>query len=362
MPSDVLSWSRGTLQRLYHCPACQAPVRGAAAWARQDDYRLMPDQWHIHRCNSCGSIYLNPRPDALSLSAAYTDYLTHEIAGDEKIFVSNSLQWALVRDYLKWRFGLKIQLRSTFGGRWLFRLFEPWRLKLDRFGRNLTRKNFPEAGRVLDLGCGAGDFLLLARMMGWDAWGCDPDPEVVALCRSRGLNVQLGGAESLLASGVQFDAITLNQVIEHVLDPQSVVNYCFQLLKPGGMLWLGFPNPRALGCAVFGPAWAGLHPPYHVCLPTQSIVKHWLAGAGFERVRFKRRGAHTHANWRNSIKLAKGMRVVRPSGMRLRLGELLDNALATFTPNWAEETVAVAWKPVSGSEQRPIEVSKPDCF
>lgn len=344
MTDDALLWSRGALRCLDHCPACSAPARESAVWSRRDDSGLMPDVWHIHRCSSCKSIYLDPRPDARSLAAAYSDYLTHDIADDEKIFTSHSWQCALIRDYLKWRLGLRIQLRTIFGGRWLFTLIEPWRLKLDRFGRNLTKSRFAKAGRVLDVGCGAGDFLRLAGMMGWEAHGCDPDSTVVELCQSRGLNVRVGGIESFVDNDRKYDAITLNQVIEHVIDPQSILKNCYDLLEPGGMLWLGFPNPEALGCSVFGEAWAGLHPPYHLLLPTQSVMKRWLITAGFEQVSFRRRGSHARANWRKSVELARSMNIAPPSEIILKLSELLDNTLSTLSPRWGEETVVIARK------------------
>lgn len=338
------TWSRGELDCLHRCPACCGDASISAEWVRADDLGRMPDIWNIHRCGKCESIYLNPRPDVKSLPAAYSDYLTHEADGSEAVLTSDGFGWALVRDYLKWRFGLNTSLTTVYGGRWIFAIFEPWRLKLDRFGRNLTKSFFPNAGRMLDVGCGAGDFMRLAIKMGWEAQGCDPDPEVVAICRSRGLDVRLGGAESFACQG-EFDAITLNQVIEHVDLPGKVLRDCFNLLRPGGMLWLGFPNAAALGCSVFGEAWAGHHPPYHLCLPSQAIVQSWLATAGFERVTFLRRGPHARANWQKSSELAEAMNVDLPSRARLGLIRLVGDVLAVFTPRWGEETVVIAWKP-----------------
>lgn len=339
-------WSRGELQFLDRCSACGQPVNTASTFKRSDDSGLMPDDWLIHRCARCSSIYLNPRPDADSLPAAYIDYLTHDVAGIEQLFTSNAIQWTLVRGYLESRFGLHTGLRVAPAGRWLFSLFEPWRLKLDRFGRHLTRDRFPHAGRLLDIGCGAGDFLALARMMGWSATGCDPDEEVVAICRSRSFDVRHGGAETFLVDrSNSFDAITLNQVIEHVLDPRSLLHQCFDLLHPHGTVWIGCPNPSAIGAKAFGAAWAGLHPPYHICLPTQQILREWLQEAGFERIRFLRRGAHAKANWRRSAEVAAHLKIQIPTKPKQELGRVFTDVVSTLTPKWGEETVAIAWKP-----------------
>ena len=338
-------WSRGDLQSLGACPACTGRA-SRIVFERRDDEASMPDLWRMHACASCDSIYLDPRPDDASLPAAYEDYLTHEVREVEAALTDPGTQWALVRDYLAWRFGLRGG-PARFGGRVLFSLVEPWRLKLDRFGRHLFRSNFPNAGRLLDVGCGNGEFLLLARAMGWQAEGVEPDPKAAAICRDRNLDVVQGGIEALDDRAGEYDAITLNQVIEHVPDPRDVLARCRRLLKPGGMLWLGYPNPQALGIRVFGAGWCALHPPYHLCMPSQRVLRSWLDEAGFERVSIERRGSHARAHFRDSPPITQREGLRMPSNFARVLMRMACDALATLTPRWAEETVAIAWRPKS---------------
>lgn len=279
------------------------------------------------------------------MPAAYADYLTHDIVDTDQVFTNHRMKWGLVRGYLAWRFGLQTTLPAVSIGSPLFRLFEPWRLKLDRFGRHLTRTRFPQPGRLLDVGCGAGDFLRVAIAMGWSACGCDPDPKVVEMCRVRGLQVRQGSVESWRDQLDSFDVVTLNQVIEHLHEPQVLLCECLQLLRPGGMLWLAFPNARAIGARVFQSAWAGLHPPYHLCLPTQAVLRRWLLEIGYERVVFQRRGAHARANWQRSRELASRIQANFVGGWSSGLGRVSSDALATFSPRWSEETVVLAWRP-----------------
>lgn len=342
-----LRWSRGLLDALGRCAACGEVKASLRTYFLGDGAGLMPDRWSIHRCERCRSFYLDPRPDADSLPAAYLDYLTHNVGEVEPFFTSSAIGWALVRDYLSWRFGLRSNMKSMYGGRWLFRLVEPWRLKLDRFGRHLTRHEFPDPGRLLDVGCGNGDFLRLARAMGWQAEGCDPDPKVANLCCSRGFNVRTGGVETYSSEASAFDAVTLNQVIEHVLAPQELLAMCYRLLKPGGMLWLGFPNPEAMGARVFGAAWSGFHPPYHLCLPTRDVMYGWLKTVGFARIKFARRGAHAQANWRSSANVGRHEGIRVPSAPTRLITRVFADVVSTITPRWAEETVVIAWKPNS---------------
>jgi SAM-dependent methyltransferase len=341
-----ICWSRGRLQTLGHCPACLT-ARGAteAAYIRRDDDLTMPDDWQMHRCETCHSVYLDPRPTDDSLAAAYDNYLTHQAGNEEASLASEGLLWGLVRDYLRWRFGLETGVAAVPGGRLLFRLLPPLRQKLDRFGRHLTRQAFPEGGTLLDIGCGNGDFMLLARAMGWKVVGVEPDPKAAALCASRGLDVLNGGIEAMVATGKRFDAVTLSHVIEHVPAPRETLAHCLELLRPGGMIWLGLPNPAAVGSKLFGTAWAGLHPPYHLCLPGQAELEKWLAAAGFTDIRVLHRGVHARANWSRSREIGSQHGLRFPPVAVAIASRLLADALSTLTPRWSEETIIVARRP-----------------
>lgn len=104
--------------------------------------------------------------------------------------------------------------------------------------------------RVLDIGCGRGEFLELMRASGVPAIGVDLDAESVALCRSKGLEAEAADAFEWLASqpGHSFDGIFAAQVIEH-LPPAQVpvlVKLAAAKLKTGGVLALETPNPECL--------------------------------------------------------------------------------------------------------------------
>jgi len=108
---------------------------------------------------------------------------------------------------------------------------------------------FP-AGPVLDLGCGRGEFLELAREAKVEARGIDTDAGMVATCREAGLEVEQ--ADGLAYLGRQGDGtlggIFCAQVIEH-LPPEALialVRLAHQKLRPGGVLLCETPNPACL--------------------------------------------------------------------------------------------------------------------
>jgi SAM-dependent methyltransferase len=91
-------------------------------------------------------------------------------------------------------------------------------------------KHFQGCKRVLDIGCGRGEFLELLRDNGITAIGVDIDEDMAGYCRSKGLSVELSGGVEYLESldDKSLDGIFLDQVVEH-LEPA----YLMKLLSTG---------------------------------------------------------------------------------------------------------------------------------
>lgn len=105
------------------------------------------------------------------------------------------------------------------------------------------------AGRVLEVGCGRGQFLEVAQERGWQACGQEFAAETV-----QALTKRVPGAE--LAHGVfpeecpfpdeSFDLLHLNHVLEHFFDPLAALDRIRSLLKPGGLLYCEVPRQSNL--------------------------------------------------------------------------------------------------------------------
>ena len=342
------TWSRGALETVDHCPACGSGKRDARRYSRHDDAGIMPDIWHMVGCADCGSLYLDPRPDAESLPRAYQDYYTHQ-AEHEDVPDSGAggLLWSLIHGYLNWRFGMR-RTPSNKLGALVFSIIEPLRLKLDYYGRHLTRRRFPKPGRLLDVGCGNGAFLMRAREMGWDVTGCEPDAKAVAACHAQGLDVIQGDVFSPALDGHRFDVVTISHVLEHVADPRALLNRAHMLLRPGGVLWVAVPNPGSLGLRFFGAAWRGLHAPFHLCIPSQDQLMFLVRSAKFRALKIMRRGAHSRRLWSDSAVIARRERIGVLPRQVLNLVRSLTDFLSALTPHFADEAVIIAHKPETG--------------
>jgi SAM-dependent methyltransferase len=147
-------------------------------------------------------------------------------------------------------------------------------------------ERFGGTGRILDIGCGQGDFLHLAQQRGWAAYGSEFSPAAVALCRNRGLNVTAGDLAEADFGTDFFDVITAFEVLEHVNEPVKLLAQVRRLLRPGGLFYLTTPNFDALLRHAERAEFAMLGYPEHLCFYTPNSIKRLAHGGGFrvERV------------------------------------------------------------------------------
>ena len=337
-------WSRGSLEFLSKCPVCDNQKRPSGIYKRRDDENSSADLWTMWRCSNCGSLYLNPRPNAVSLPKAYFQYYTHDIEADEISgnLLSRSVQ-GFINGYLHQRFGISRHPNYK-SGAVIFSLIEPLRLKLNYYCRHLPKLHKNEHKLLLDIGCGNGAFLKRASEMCWATLGCEPDKKAVSACQAQGLKVIHGNAFHPALDSQQFDVITMSHVLEHVADPEQLLNRANQLLSPGGLLWIALPNPNSIGLRAFKAGWRGLHPPFHLIIPSQSALKKWLQKTDYIGIKFLRRGAQSSSLWRLSAEISTREGSAAITSWLVPVAKELSDLLATLTPLWGEETIIIARK------------------
>jgi 2-polyprenyl-3-methyl-5-hydroxy-6-metoxy-1,4-benzoquinol methylase len=106
-----------------------------------------------------------------------------------------------------------------------------------------------EGARILDVGCGSGEFAALAQRAGYDAVGIDiSEPSIrAAQTTHRGAEFRVADAETIASREPEsFDLVTLWDVLEHVVDPHAVTAACANALRKGGLLAIGTPNGESL--------------------------------------------------------------------------------------------------------------------
>jgi 2-polyprenyl-3-methyl-5-hydroxy-6-metoxy-1,4-benzoquinol methylase len=117
-----------------------------------------------------------------------------------------------------------------------------------RLGELPTMGVAPDA-RILDVGCGAGDFTAMAAQAGYDAVGLDIAEPTIRAARTLhpAAEYRVASIAEIAASEPgAYDLVTLWDVIEHVVDPHAIVAECAGALRSGGLLALGTPNGESL--------------------------------------------------------------------------------------------------------------------
>jgi 2-polyprenyl-3-methyl-5-hydroxy-6-metoxy-1,4-benzoquinol methylase len=140
-------------------------------------------------------------------------------------------------------------------------------------------------GTFLDVGCGTGEVLKVARRHGWDVAGAEPVAESARMAReAHGLDVR---AEMLEESGFperSFDVVGAFHVLEHMTDGLGFLQLIARWAKPGGHVVIEVPNWRSMHRRGAGPAWSGLRLREHIAYYTPATMAATMRRAGLEPV------------------------------------------------------------------------------
>lgn len=225
-------------------------------------------------------------PLAEDIREAYESYYTH--AQQDKDFTPESLSRRIVQliraGYLARTYDY-FQDRPTNAFKLLGLLAYLSPLRRASLDFSVMYLPFRPDSRLLEIGCGSGGMLKIMQDLGWLVEGIDFDPVAVESCRRKCLYVRLGSLEEQDYPANSFDAITMSHLIEHVPNPQALLEECFRLLKPNGYLSVVTPHSGAFGHRLFGASWFHLDPPRHLNLFAVNSLRRMAENAGFRRVK-----------------------------------------------------------------------------
>jgi 2-polyprenyl-3-methyl-5-hydroxy-6-metoxy-1,4-benzoquinol methylase len=209
-------------------------------------------------CSRCGLLFTNPRPTAEWFESFYRlhyrNYYESVVTPDEEY---------LATDWVRGR-----QRRNV---EWL---------------RGI---GLPSRGRLLDVGSAEGTFLRLFQdaFPGWEAEGVEPSADFAEFSRShyelkRVTTARLEDLDSWPAATM--DLISINHVLEHLLDPDWFFGAAGRMLKPGGHLFIDVPDAEGESHGI-----GNLHIA-HVYHFTMDTLGNFLEKHGFEAVSSRKGG------------------------------------------------------------------------
>lgn len=152
-----------------------------------------------------------------------------------------------------------------------------------------------DARRVLELGCGEGRFgALLKARQSVEVWGVETHPEAARAAGSRLDRVVSGDVNGIWAQLPEgrFDVVVLNDVLEHLADPDACLRQVAARLEPRGLVVSSIPNVRyfrVLWDLLFKAKWEyadhGVLDRTHLRFFTSDSIRQLYAQNGFEVVR-----------------------------------------------------------------------------
>ena len=213
---------------------------------------------HLCRCNACSFVFARNKPELKELEFYYSNYSYN-------------------KDYYVSDVTLK-RYQNILKG------FEPFR----------------KTNRLLDIGCGNGDFLMAAKEKGWDCTGVEFSPKAVEICKRKGLSVFEGGLKTVSEQLTEYDIITSFEVIEHINTPLEEIGLIRKHLRIGGLLYLTTPNFNSLMRKLLGNRYDAIVYPEHLGYFNPKSLAHLMKVSGLEKIAIKTTG-FSFSRFKNGI-------------------------------------------------------------
>ena len=137
-----------------------------------------------------------------------------------------------------------------------------------------------QPGRVLDVGCWTGSFLVAARERSWETVGIEPSRWAVERARARGVDVRHGELASQDLERGSFDLVVMCDVLEHLEDPNEALRTAAGLLRDGGAIFATVPDAGSRLARLMGRRWWSVLP-MHLHHFTRASVREMFTRNGF---------------------------------------------------------------------------------
>ena len=149
---------------------------------------------------------------------------------------------------------------------------------------NLIEK-YKNPGKILDIGCGLGLFLYLAKKRGWEASGIEISKFASNFAKNK-LKLNVINSDNLnIFQDNLFDVIVVNHVLEHIENPLLILKQIKKKLNINGILLIGVPNINGLYPRFQKENWPSLQPSTHIYQFTPKTLKLLLQKIGFEPIK-----------------------------------------------------------------------------
>ncbi len=170
-----------------------------------------------------------------------------------------------------------------------------------RFGFPLKRiLKYKRSGNLLDVGCGVGNFLALAKQYSFSVKGIETHVEFQKAARSKfNIQVDLGLFEGIDLPESSFEVVTMWETLEHIYDPKAALLQAFKVLAPKGILAISVPNLANLSFLLMR-EYSGHRGGEHINFFSPFTLSRMLTDCGFKILEHHTTG---NSNWKAVMNL-----------------------------------------------------------
>ena len=226
------------MEKLSSCPVCGNP--DLTPFLQSNDYFLTKEEYTIVICGNCGMKFVNPRPDQIEIGKYYesSDYVSHD--ADHKSILN-----------------------------FLYKQVRAFSIK----NKYQLVNNYARGKKLLDIGCGTGEFIFFCKKNGFSVTGIEPGKKPRMFAQDE---YKLDVYEETYLDKIirpEFDIITMWHVLEHVHLLQERMNKIVEIMNPGGTLIVAVPNSDSWDARYYGKFWAAYDLPRHLYHFSQETMK-----------------------------------------------------------------------------------------
>ena len=235
------------MHRNIHCPACQKNSFSPVFPVK--DFIVSNDVFEIIECGNCQIRLTYPFPQKSTLDNYY----------ESENYMPHSETSAGITGFL-------------------YRLVQ--KFMVTRKQKLVEKVSNSSSGKLLDVGCGTGEFLNEMRRGGWEIDGIDQSEHARRIAQKRhGITSQPPTQLHLYQEG-EFDVITFWHVLEHLTSLTETLQLVYRALKTGGTLLIAAPNYKSFDGDYYQMFWAAYDVPRHLYHFSYDSVAALLEQAG----------------------------------------------------------------------------------
>jgi 2-polyprenyl-3-methyl-5-hydroxy-6-metoxy-1,4-benzoquinol methylase len=151
-------------------------------------------------------------------------------------------------------------------------------------------EKYKKTGKILDVGCGIGLFLIEAQKRGWEVYGTEYTDRAIEICRSHNINMKQGKLDPGWFAPETFDIVTSFEVIEHINNPVEEVRNINKILRTGGLFYFTTPNFNAAERYFLKSDYNIIGYPEHLSYYTKHTANYLLSKNGFKKKKLRTTG------------------------------------------------------------------------